>query len=277
MREEQDEQAREIEIRDALEATRRGAELTRKLLSFARRADLRPTVLDLNRIVSQTRDWSERVLPANIRIETSLTAGLWPVEADRASTENAILNLILNARDAMPRGGTMTIETANMRISREYIEERHESFEPGRYVMLAISDTGEGIPPELLDKVIEPFFSTKANGSGSGLGLSMVDGFMRQSGGYVRIYSEPGVGTTVKLYFRAARAELKAEEPAEARRVEPTQKGLTVLVAEDEPKVMEVVTRMLTRAGYGVLQAESGDRALELFRQHRDEIDIVLT
>ena len=180
----------------SIDAALRGAELTRNMLSFARQAPLEPTTVDLNRVVSNIKNWISRTLPSTTDVETSLLAGLWKVNIDASSAENALINLIVNARDAMPEGGKLTIETSNVRIDEEYVELRGEEIEPGRYVLLAVSDTGTGISEEDLERIFEPFFTTKPVGSGTGLGLAMLQGFMRQSKGAVRVYSELGVGTT---------------------------------------------------------------------------------
>jgi len=263
---------------EAVAATLKGAELTKSMLSFARRAPLEPTVLDLNKIVLEIMKWAARGLPPSIKCETSLLAGLWPVRADRNSTESALLNLILNARDAMQAGGKLTLETANVRIDEDYIDERQEDLEVGRYVMLAVSDTGVGIVPEILDRIFEPFFSTKGPGKGSGLGLSMIQGFMKQSGGGVRVYSEPGAGTTFKLYFRAA-PQTTGDAGAivqVADKVAKTPGGKTILLAEDEPAVREMLVRTLGDSGFNVISAPSGDAALARFEAAQN-VDLVLT
>ena len=264
-------------LQEAISATLKGADLTKSMLSFARRAPLEPSVLDLNKIVLETKNWAARALPASIAVETSLLAGLWPIKADRASTESALLNLILNGRDAMAKGGQLTLETANVRIDKDYVDERNEDLVPGRYVMLAVSDTGMGIVPEVLDRIFDPFFSTKGPGKGSGLGLSMIQGFMKQSGGAVRVYSEPKVGTTFKLYFLAvsqppAEQELATEYPAQ----EVAPFGKTILVAEDEASLMDMLAKTLNNAGYEVLAAHNGDTALARFKS-AEKVDLVLT
>ena len=262
---------------EAITATLKGADLTKSMLSFARRAPLEPTVLDLNKIVRETKNWAVRALPPTIEVETSLLAGLWAVKADATSTESALLNLMLNARDAMPRGGSLTLETANVRIDDEYIEDRHEDLLPGRYVMLAVSDTGIGIAPEIMDRIFDPFFSTKGPGKGSGLGLSMIQGFMKQSGGGVRVYSEPGAGTTFKLYFQAVTHS--ATDPVagvDDAILVGSESGRVILVAEDEPAVMAVLVRTLTNAGHAVIEAANGDLALSRFEK-AEKVDVVLT
>lgn len=249
----------------ALAATHRGADLTKSLLSFARQSPLEPTIIDINQLVRETKNWSSRVIPENIDVESSLLAGLWQAEADPNLSQNALLNLILNARDAMPKGGRMTIETCNVRIDEEYNEQRGEAVEPGRYVLLAVSDTGTGMSKDNLEKAFEPFFTTKPVGTNSGLGLSMVQGFMKQSGGAIRVYSEEGVGTTVKLYFKAI-----DDKPDVSARQKPatetkTQTGARILVVEDEEAVLDVLTGALTRAGYQITSARSGDEAMQIW------------
>lgn len=263
-------------IASAIAATMRGADLTKNMLSFARRARLEPKTLDLNDVVRNTKNWSSRALPATINVETSLLAGLWKVSCDPTSTESAILNLFLNARDAMPDGGKLTVETANVRIDQEYLETRQEEKMPGRYVMLAISDTGAGIPKENLPEIFEPFFTSKGPGEGSGLGLSMVQGFMKQSGGAVRVYSEVGVGTTFNLYFPAMfDVSESASIDAPTRRLSATQ-GASILVAEDEPDLRNVIVTILESHGYQVVAADSGDAALKVYEKN-GPFDLLLT
>jgi signal transduction histidine kinase/ActR/RegA family two-component response regulator len=261
----------------AIEATLRGADLTRNLLSFARRATLEPKRVELNKLVRTTKNWAARVLPVTIEIETSLLAGLWEVEVDPASMDSALLNLFLNARDAMPNGGKLTIETANVRIDEDYVAERHEDLEPGRYVMLAVSDTGHGIEKKHLDQVFEPFFTTKAVGEGSGLGLSMVQGFVKQSGGTIRVHSEVNGGTTFKLYFKALTEPAKTRDPG----LDPFKilegKGEKLLLVEDDQEVMRVLQKTLTDAGFAVELASSGDQAYELFKTAPSHFDLVVT
>jgi CheY-like chemotaxis protein len=248
------------------------------LLAFARKARLTPEVLDLNNVVREAKNWMGRALPESVLVETSLLAGVWPIEADRSSLESALLNLILNARDAMSGQGNLTIETANVRIDEAYINARQEELTPGRYVMLAVSDTGEGISEGDLTSIFEPFFTTKPLGEGSGLGLSMTVGFMKQSGGTVQVYSEVGEGTTFKLYFPVAVAvdakrELAKPIPAEAQ---VAGSGRRVLVAEDESAVRDTLVTILERAGYVVTATTSGDNALAIFEAD-PTFDLLLT
>ncbi len=270
------EQLRMVET--GIRATQRGSDLTRSMLAFARRSRLEPEELALDQLVSEAHDWIGRTLPARIAVETSLAEDLWKIEADAASTESALLNLILNARDAMPDGGKLTIETANMQIDQTQLEGWHEGIERGRYVMLAVSDTGHGIPDEILSRVFEPFFSTKAPGAGSGLGLSMIEGFMRQSGGAVQVISEVGRGSAFRLYFPALAedAETAAPTRADGQALRPSG-GLRILVAEDEPDVLTMTVRMLEKAGHFVTPAPSGDCALDIFRADPSGFDLLLT
>ncbi|WP_417207175.1 PAS domain-containing protein [Antarctobacter sp.] len=262
-------------IDSGIGAVRRGADLTRNMLAFARKSRLNSEVLDLNDLAGKAKNWIGRTLPANISVETSLLAGLWKIEADASSTESAFLNLVLNARDAMPKGGKMTIETSNVRIDEDYIESRFEDMEPGRYVMLAVSDNGEGIPEDRLEDIFEPFFTTKPPGSGSGLGLSMILGFMKQSGGSVRVYSEPGVGTTFKLYFKALTSDVS--KPVDPEVVLPVSRGLArILVVEDDTGVLAVLESTLIKAGYDIRTASSGDLARDIFEAD-PHFDLLLT
>ncbi len=265
-------------IDEIVDASKRGAELTRRLLSFARRSRLAPERLDPNELVNGMGRLIARVLPATIRLHSGLQAGIWATRADPSFLESALLNLVINARDAMPDGGTLTIETANLRVTEDYGIERNEYVAPGRYVMLAVTDTGHGIPRELLDRVVEPFFTTKGPNLGSGLGLSMVDGFARQSGGLLRIYSEPEVGTTVKIFLPADPDDSrKGLAPMVRKPAEPAGAALHVLLVEDEARVRTVVARILKEAGLSVIEAESGDAALKLYAQMAERPDVLLT
>ena len=249
----------------AMTTTLRGGDLTKSLLSFARQARLEPAILDINQLVREMNVWSSRIIPENIDVEVSLLAGLWRVKTDPSLTQNALLNLILNARDAMPRGGKMTIETANVRIDEEYNALRDEHVEPGRYVMLAVSDTGEGIPKESLARVFDPFFTTKPIGTGSGIGLSTVQGFLKQSGGAVRAYSEVGVGSTFKLYFKAVDGKQEVPLPSQPVTDQSKHTGARILIVEDEALVLNALTTILKNAGYQVTSAQSGDEAMQIW------------
>ncbi|MDV7144353.1 response regulator [Tropicimonas sp. TH_r6] len=263
-------------IRSALDATERGADLTRNMLAFARRARLAPERLDLNDVLRDANSWMGRTLPDSITVETSLLSGLWKVSADRGATESALLNLILNARDAMNGHGRLTLTTKNIHIDADSAGEGGEELAPGRYVQLAVTDTGHGIPKDLRDKIFEPFFTTKETGRGTGLGLSMVVGFMRQSGGTVRIRSSQEEGTTIALFFPAATDQknlLKSSRPDTSLQ---GGTGAKILLTEDEPGVRDVLEAILERAGHIVTQARSGDHALSIF--HSDPgFDLLVT
>lgn len=262
-------------VDEAIKASLRGRELTRSLLSFARKAALEPVLLDLNEVARSMDSMIRRTLPENIAIEVALSGGLWKVRADRSSTESTILNLVINSRDAMPEGGRLTVETANIRLSEEYVEVRDETIQPGRYVMIAVTDTGIGIPKENLEKVFEPFFTTKPVGKGTGLGLSSVLGFARQSGGTVRIYSEVGVGTTVKLYFRAVSGASEEHHPE--RQASAVGLGTCrILLVEDEAAVRRVIKARLQMEGFSVIDAGDAAQAMEAF-ESEGQIDLVLT
>lgn len=276
VRDETDEAERADLLDTAIHAADRGADLTRQMLSFARRSELVPQELDLNAIVQSTKSWIGRTLPENIQVETSLLAGLWKIEADASLTESALLNLIVNARDAMPDGGRLTIETGNLRVDDEYVTTRDEDIEPGRYVMLAVSDTGVGMPEDILDHIYEPFFTTKAPGSGTGLGLSMVQGFMKQSGGTLRVYSEEGIGTTFKLFFRALEGRPDHEKVRPEVEDQHPEGSERLLVVEDDADVRRMLVTTLQRAGYEVVPAETGDAALALFERDQN-FDLVVT
>ncbi|HEY7609634.1 MAG TPA: PAS domain S-box protein [Alphaproteobacteria bacterium] len=259
----------------ALKAAMRGAALTRQLLAFARRQALDAKVIDINERVAATMDLLHRTIGEDIEITTALAPDLWPAFADPGQLESAIVNLAINARDAMPQGGRLIIETANKRIDENYVAKNFDAV-PGDYVMLAVSDTGSGMPPEVLARVFEPFFTTKPVGKGTGLGLSMVYGFVRQSQGHVQIYSEAGHGTSVRLYLPRARSatEPAAEAPAEA--VSRARTGERILAVEDNPDVRRVVTAQLSELGYEVLEAANGEAAIRIL-ERGDAIDLLFS
>jgi PAS domain S-box-containing protein len=258
--------------RRGLDNARRGAEraatLTQRLLAFARRQPLSPEPVAINRLVAGMSDLLRRALGETVRLETELAPGLWSVEVDPNQLEAALLNLAVNARDAMPDGGgRLTIETGNVRLDERYAAANAE-VAAGEYVVLCVSDTGGGIPKELLGRVFEPFFTTKEVGQGTGLGLSQVYGFVRQSGGHVKIYSEPGEGTTVRIYLpRLAREPGAGEREAEAP-VAKGQREEIILVVEDDTDVRAHSVGILRELGYGVLEAEGGAMALRLLERH---------
>jgi len=276
LQEQTDDEAQKQFLQPSINATLRGADLTRSLLSYASQAVLKPEIIDPNSLVSDIRKWSGRTLPKNIELEMSLLEGLWRVKADPAALENALLNMILNARDSMPQGGKLTIETANIWTDQTCQKSQQENLESGPYVTVSITDTGVGIASDNLEKVFEPFFSTKPKGKGSGLGLAMVQGFMRQSGGMVQVSSKLGVGTTCKLYFPAVTEEPQTEVPVRTEEVPRKGSGKRILLVEDEKEVLAVLEWMLKAEGYAVTSAVSGDKAKAIFEADPN-FDLLLT
>jgi len=264
----------------ALYGARSAAQLTQRLLAFSRRQALKPDRVDMNRLVTNMVDLLKRSIGEQVSVETVLGAGLWSAFVDPNQLENALLNLALNARAAMPEGGCLTIETANTYLDDAY-SRRFGDIEPGQYVVLCVTDTGTGIPANVIDQVFEPFFSTKSAGEGSGLGLSMVHGFVKQSGGHVRIYSEELHGTTVKLYLprMTAAEEQRAAPAAKAEEVPPPPRARpqeTILLVEDNDGVREYAATVLQGLGYDVLEASDTPSAIELLG-NKPPIDLLFT
>jgi len=250
-------------IEAAKDGANRAAALTQRLLAFSRRQPLQPEIIEPNRMVAGMSDLLTRALGEQIQVETVLAAGLWRINADVSQLENAILNLAVNGRDAMPNGGRLTVETANAFISDDYA--REHSMSPGQYVMIAVTDTGTGMSGDTLAKAFDPFFTTKEVGKGSGLGLSQVFGFVRQSGGHVKIYSELGLGTTVKLYLPRHYGEAEAKEASpKSGELARGMQGELILVVEDDARVRHFSTEALRELGYAVAEAPSGAAALAL-------------
>jgi len=255
-------------------AVDRGARLSAQLLAFARRQPLRPVVADLSRLVTNMDGLLRRALGEAVDLVTVIGSGLWNTQVDPGQIENVILNLAINARDAMGGAGRLTIELGNA-VLDEYYVNRLIDVPSGQYVMLAVTDTGCGMTPEIMERAFEPFFTTKAEGEGTGLGLSMAYGFVKQSRGHIKIYSEPGHGTSVKIYL--PRSMMDEEEPPARDQSGPVVGGSeTVLVVEDDPGVRDVVRDMLSTLGYRVLQAENGAAALHVL-QGDVPIDLLFT
>ncbi|MDP6565378.1 MAG: PAS-domain containing protein [Alphaproteobacteria bacterium] len=260
----------------ALAATLRGADLTHRLLAFSRRQPLRPVSVDVNRLAHDMQDLLVRTLGEAIGIELVGGAGLWRCDVDPGQLENTILNLSINARDAMPQGGRLTIETSNARLDDAYAAAQAD-VAPGQYVLLAISDTGSGMPPEVIAQAFDPFFSTKDAGRGSGLGLSMIYGFVKQSGGHARIYSEVGEGTTMKIYLPRSTASVAGPPETTARAVADTAaRGEVVMVVEDDVDVRKVAVSILSEQGYEVHEAGTAAAALALI-ERTQKINLLLT
>lgn len=249
-------------VNEALDVTRAGADLTQRLLAFSRRQSLVPTQIDVGDLVSSVTGILKRTLGEEIEIRAAGVSDLWPISADRAQLESAILNLAINARDAMPSGGMLSIDGANVTIDKAD-SLNFDELEPGRYVRLSITDTGTGMPPEIVSRVIEPFFTTKEGGHGTGLGLSMVYGFVRQSGGQLTIYSEVGIGTTVNLYFPRDRSAPETSGVAEAVADLPTGTE-RILLVEDDNRLRDRTERALAALGYRVETAVNGVSAVDM-------------
>jgi two-component system NtrC family sensor kinase len=267
-------------LNGARSASERAAALIGRLLSFSRQHPLEVKAVDINRLVQGMSDLLRQTLGETVQVETVLGAGVWRTAVDPNQLENAILNLAVNSRDAMPGGGRLTIETANASLDEAYTKAAGGDFPPGQYVMVAVSDSGSGMNKELIERAIEPFFTTKPTGAGSGLGLSMVYGFVKQSGGHFRIYSEPGEGTTVKLYLpRLTDTTGIPDWQAEPERREEAPRSLrreTVLLVEDDEQVNQFACEALGERGYRVIAAPEGETALRLLNEE-PAIDLLFT
>jgi signal transduction histidine kinase/ActR/RegA family two-component response regulator len=261
----------------AVQGAERAAQLTTRLLAFARRQPLARNVVDANKLIAGMVDLINRTLGDNISVETVLAAGLWRTEADQGQIENALLNLAINGRDAMPEGGRLTLETANVFLDEAYVASLTEPAPPGQYVMLAVTDQGVGMDSDTLTHVFEPFFTTKEVGKGTGLGLSQVYGFVRQSGGAVRIDSEVGEGTTVKIYLpRMAGEQASAEVEAASIAPESVRGHETILLVEDHDELRAYSSGILRELGYNVLTAANGMEAMATLEDN-PAVDLLFT
>jgi signal transduction histidine kinase len=259
----------------ALQATQRGERITQQLLVFSRRQVLRPETLNLNRVLVEFEALMTHAVSEKIDLQLQLDAALDPSRIDRAQFEAALLNLMVNARDALPNGGRVVIETRNVLLDQAYADQNPDA-RPGAYVLVSVSDNGVGIDPSILPHVFEPFFTTKDVGRGSGLGLSQVYGFAEQSGGHVKIYSEVGIGTTVKLYLPKASERLIAGEKQQLIPLRSANGGETVLVVEDDEAVLAMAIESVTDLGYRVLVAHDSQEALAIVKGS-ERIDILFS
>jgi CheY-like chemotaxis protein len=263
------------EVKQIEDAAQRAAALTRQLLAFSRRQVLKPKVLDLNSVVTGMDRMLRRVIGEDIELVTKTAADLGQVQADPGQVEQVIMNLAVNARDAMPEGGKLIFETRNVELDDAYARE-HMGARPGQYAMLAVTDTGVGMDAQTQAHIFEPFFTTKELGRGTGLGLSTVYGIVKQSGGYITVYSEPGRGSTFKIYL--PRALQPAAAASAAARVEQKARGTeTILLLEDDHGLRELAVRVLRTSGYTVLEAANGEQAERVCREHAGEIHLLLT
>jgi len=262
-------------LENAIGGAKRGAILTQRLLAFSRQQALEPEVLNVSRMVSGLSELLRRSLGENIQIEIVHGAGLWPIRADSSQLENALVNLAVNARDAMPDGGKLTIETENTTLDAQYAADN--DIAPGDYVMISVTDTGTGMPPEVIARAFDPFFTTKGVGQGTGLGLSQAFGFVKQSGGHVKIYSELQRGTSVKIYLSRHDGALNNAETANT--AAPTQAAHTpcvVLVVEDDDSVRRLTVASVEELGFTVYEAPGAKKGLEILDAHGD-IQLLLT
>lgn len=258
---------------EALDAALRGADLTQRLLAFARRQPLQPARTEVNQLIAGIVKLLERTLGEQIQITLDLDPQTWPVVVDPAQLESSLTNLATNARDAMPGGGQLIISTGNRTLDADYVS-RYAEVQPGDYALIEVTDTGTGMPAEVLSHVFEPFYTTKEQGKGTGLGLSMVFGFIKQSGGHINVYSEVGIGTTFRLYLR--RGETAAEPDEAVVRMAPARgAGETVLAVEDNAGMRRVVVRQLTELGYRVIEAEDAQTALDILES--EKVDLLFT
>jgi PAS domain S-box-containing protein len=262
-------------LKEAQDAAALGSKLTDHLLTFARRRHMDVRVIQLNDLVVGIADMLRRTLGEQITLSTSLARDVWATRADPGQFQSAIVNMAVNARDAMPNGGKLVIETRNMMLDAHHADCQPE-LKPGEYVQLSISDTGAGIPPEIRDRVFEPFFTTKEKGCGTGLGLAMVYGFVKQSGGHVTIYTEVGRGTTINLYFPCANGASVAPVSDQIKGTADPRARETILVVEDDERVRQLTITRLKMIGYQVLAASDGPKALDMLCRG-DTVDLVFT
>jgi signal transduction histidine kinase/CheY-like chemotaxis protein len=262
------------DLDEIVTAAQRAADLTRQLLAFSRPQAVAPRIIDLNAVLAGTEKMVRRLVGEDIHVRTVLAADLGRVRLDPGQVEQVLMNLVVNARDAMPGGGSLVIETGAVELDAEFAGE-HLGVTPGPHVMLAVSDTGTGIAPDVRARIFEPFFTTKDVGKGTGLGLSTVFGIVRQNRGTIWVYSEPGRGAMFKVYFPRCDEDATRDEPAAPPR--RTSHDETVLLVEDDDQLRTVAVAVLRRAGYTTLEARNGGEALIFCEQHEDVIDLLLT
>jgi signal transduction histidine kinase/CheY-like chemotaxis protein len=261
-------------VDNAMHGAQRAATLTKRLLAFSRQQPLTPSPIDVNRLMNGLSDFLQRALGEEISLEVVGSGGIWPVEADASELESSLVNLAVNARDAMPNGGKLTVEASNSYLDEAYCR-RHADVSPGQYVLISVTDSGTGMTDDVLQHAFEPFYTTKQAGHGTGLGLSQVYGFVKQSGGHVKIYSELEEGSTVKIYLPRFHGDTPMPDEPVAD-VDRSQTGECVLVVEDDADVRAYVVDTLGGLGYDVLEAKSGEDALQLMKEYKS-IGLLLT
>src|SRR5208282_4392442 len=264
-------------VDEILKAGKRAASLTRQLLAFSRQQVLDPKVIDLNSVVLDTEKLLRRLIGEDIELTTPLSPDVGRVKADQGQIEQVIMNLAVNARDAMPQGGKLTISTENMVMDEEFVRRYPYPVQPGPYICLTVTDSGIGMDAETKARAFEPFFTTKEKGKGTGLGLSTVYGVVKQSGGYIDVYSSPGVGTTFKIYLPRVDEAIREEAGPPGAAGKSMDGKETILLAEDEPALRRLTRNTLELSGYKVLEAKDGVEALEVSENHEGEIDLLLT
>jgi len=262
------------DLGEVLSAARRAAALTKQLLAFSRSEAIQPVSLQLNDVVSGIQKMLHRIIGEDIELSTRLLPELGLIRADPGQLDQVILNLSVNARDAMPNGGQLVIETQNVSPDSDYVD-AHSNIVPGELVMLSVSDTGTGMDADTQRRIFEPFFTTKEVGKGTGLGLATVYGIVKQSGGYISVYSEPGRGTSFKIYL--PRIDAAEPQAAAAEAAVPLDGSETVLVAEDEDAVRQIIEKALQARGYTVMVARDGNEALAIAGRHAGQIDLLVT
>jgi two-component system sensor histidine kinase EvgS len=265
----------QADLKEIMNAAKRSAAIIRQLLAFARKQTIDPIVLDLNETVEGMLKMLRRLIGEDIDLVWRPDSGLWPVKMDPTQVEQLLANLCVNARDAIAQVGKITIETGNAAFDQAYCAD-HPGFVPGEYALLAISDDGRGMDRETQDKMVEPFFTTKELGQGTGLGLATVYGVVKQNNGFINVYSEPGKGTTFKIYL-ARQAVEDVEPQKKSEEAIPRSQGETVLVVEDEVSLLKLASEILDKLGYTVLTAGTPDKALRLVENYTGEIHLLMT
>jgi signal transduction histidine kinase/CheY-like chemotaxis protein len=265
------------ELQEVIRASKRGAELTQQLLTFSRKVESKTKPLDLNQEVGELRQLLERTLPKMIELEFYLDPDLRMIKADSAQLKQVLMNLAVNAKDAMPEGGKLVIETQNITLDQEFCK-RYAEVKPGDYVLLSMADTGHGMEKETLEHIFDPFYTTKEVGKGTGLGLAIVYGIVKNHEGYVMCYSRPESGTSFRIYLPASEALIENEEAVESLEAKSPAMGgnETILLVDDEKFIRELGVDVLGQAGYTVLTASNGEQALEVYRREKERIDLVV-